>query len=74
MVSKTVALREQALKGSISLPGKPGNAGGRHDLTLTPSVPMGIRPDKYSVSFEACSALFCIALVIDINWMFKFKA
>ena len=63
MVSEPVAPQEQALKG-LSLPGKPGNAGGRHDPTLTLRVPMGIRPEKYIVSFEVCSALFCMALVI----------
>ena len=50
---ETVAPWKQALegaskapwKGLVRLPGKPGNAGGRHDLTLTPRVPMEIRPE-----------------------------
>ena len=43
-------------KGLVSFPGKPGNPGGRHDPTLTRRVPMGIRPEMYILSFEACSA------------------
>ena len=58
MVSETAALREQTLKGLVSLPGKPGNTGGRHDPTLTLRVPVGIRPDKYIVSCEACFAWY----------------
>ena len=42
MVSEPVAPQEQALKGLVSLPGKPGkNAGGKHASTLTPRVPVG---------------------------------
>ena len=37
---------------------------------LTPRVPMGIRPDKYIVSFEACFAWYGS---VDTNWMFKFR-
>ena len=59
-------------KGLVSLPGKPGkNAGGGHEPTLTLRVPMGIRPEMYILSFEAC---FAWHSPVDINWMFKFKA
>lgn len=40
-----------ALKGVVSLPRKPGNAGVNHDPTLTLRVPLGIGPEMYILAF-----------------------
>ena len=55
----------------MSLPGKPGNAGGRHELSLMPDVPMGIslKCTLYSLELALPSDS-----PVDISWMFKFKA
>ena len=57
VVSETVALQEQALKGAVSLPGKSGhNAGGRHDSILTPRVPWELGLKCTFLYFEGSSA------------------
>ena len=46
----------------VSLHQNPGNAGGRHDLILALRE---IRHKECIIPFEACSALLCMALVVQ---------